>query len=61
MAEEGTAQPRTVEVGVAMDTWFEVLRGLDVGDTVVVRGNERLRPGQPIEPMPNGDGASAGN
>ena len=27
---------------------FEVLSGLAVGDQVVVRGNERLRPGQAI-------------
>lgn len=57
VAEDGMAQPRQVEIGIAMDAWFEVIRGLEVGETVVVRGNERLRPGQPIEPMP----ADAGN
>lgn len=54
VAEDGAAQPRTVQIGAAMDSWFEVLDGLAPGDTVVVRGNERLRPGQPIQPMPSG-------
>ncbi|WP_237072542.1 efflux RND transporter periplasmic adaptor subunit [Pseudaestuariivita rosea] len=48
--DNGTAQPRSVTVGVAMGDRFELLSGLDEGDQVVVRGNERLRPGQPIQP-----------
>lgn len=47
--EEGIATPRTVQVGVAMGDRFEVLSGLSEGDFVVVRGNERLFPGQPIQ------------
>jgi hypothetical protein len=47
--EDGAARPRTVEIGVAVGDRFEVLGGLSDGDIVVVRGNERLRPGQPIE------------
>lgn len=46
--EDGVAQPRTVTVGAAMGRWFEVLSGLEEGERVVTRGNERLRPGQPI-------------
>jgi len=45
---DGVAQPRPVSIGVAMGPRFEVLAGLAEGDEVVVRGNERLRPGQPI-------------
>ncbi|MEM9475761.1 MAG: efflux RND transporter periplasmic adaptor subunit [Pseudomonadota bacterium] len=52
VAVDETAQPRPVQIGAAMDTWFEVLSGLEPGETVVIRGNERLRPGQPIAPMP---------
>ena len=48
---EGKAQPRPVEIGVAMGDRFEVLTGLAKGDVVVTRGNERLRPGQDIAPM----------
>ena len=48
---DGKAQPRPVEIGVALGDRFEVLNGLEEGDVVVVRGNERLRPGQDIAPM----------
>ncbi|MDW3224551.1 MAG: efflux RND transporter periplasmic adaptor subunit [Paracoccaceae bacterium] len=51
VAEEGAAQPRTLQIGVALGDRFEVLNGLSEGDTVVTRGNERLRPGQEIAPM----------
>ena len=48
--EDGKAMPRTVEIGAALNNSFEVLSGLSEGDEVVVRGNERLRPGQEIAP-----------
>lgn len=50
VAEEGMAVPRTVTIGQANGTRFEVLSGLAEGELVVVRGNERLQPGQPIVP-----------
>lgn len=50
--EDGVAQPRNVEVGLAVGDRFEVLAGLAQGDVVVVRGNERLRPGQEVAAMP---------
>ncbi|MFP6731172.1 MAG: efflux RND transporter periplasmic adaptor subunit [Alphaproteobacteria bacterium] len=40
---------RLVSVGVAIGNRFEVLGGLEPGDLVVVRGNERLRPGQTVQ------------
>ena len=42
------AQMRPVRLGDAVGGRFEVLSGLDTGDLVVVRGNERLRPGQKV-------------
>ncbi|MEM1077625.1 MAG: efflux RND transporter periplasmic adaptor subunit [Pseudomonadota bacterium] len=51
---EGVAQPRPVRIGVAMGERFEVLDGLAEGDAVVVRGNERLRPGQALQAMAGG-------
>ncbi len=51
---EGVAQPRPVQIGVAMGDRFEVLGGLAEGDAVVVRGNERLRPGQALQAMGGG-------
>jgi len=43
------AELRTVTLGETVGTRFIVIAGLKVGDTVVVRGNERLTPGQGIE------------
>mgnify|MGYP006273812497 CR=1 FL=1 len=50
VAVDGQAQPRVIEIGAASGDRLEVLDGLAVGEYVVVRGNERLRPGQPISP-----------
>ncbi|WP_162906623.1 efflux RND transporter periplasmic adaptor subunit [Algihabitans albus] len=49
--EEGQANLRDVDLGVAVGNRFEVLEGLQVGDLVVVRGNERLRDGQAVIPV----------
>lgn len=40
--------PRPVQLGEAVGVRFVVLGGLAPGDTVVTRGNERLRPGQSV-------------
>ncbi len=48
---DGLAQPTPVQVGASVNNRFVVLDGLQEGDVVVVRGNERLRPGQPVQPM----------
>ncbi len=58
---DGKAEPRPVTLGEAVGGRFEVLDGLVPGDLVVVRGNERLRPGQPVTyegmpPAPGGNG-----
>jgi RND family efflux transporter MFP subunit len=44
----GKAEPRPVRLGEASGVRMEVLSGLAPGDLVVVRGNERLRPGEPV-------------
>lgn len=41
-------RPVRVELGIADGNWIEVVGDLKAGDRVVVLGNERLRPGQPI-------------
>jgi multidrug efflux pump subunit AcrA (membrane-fusion protein) len=46
--ENGTAQSREVTLGPAVGSRFQVKEGLKPGDIVVIRGNERLRPGQPV-------------
>ena len=44
----GAVSVRPVTLGVAVGSRFEILRGLEAGDRVVVRGNERLRDGQKV-------------
>lgn len=56
--EDGKAAVRMVQIGRAIGDAFEVLSGLDAGDEVVVRGNERLRPGQDIAPTPQSGAAN---
>jgi RND family efflux transporter MFP subunit len=48
VATNGQAELRSVRLGEAVGSRFEVLDGLGEGDAVIVRGNERLQPGQPI-------------
>ncbi|GBD44335.1 Multidrug resistance protein MdtE [bacterium HR40] len=48
VVEGDSAQPRTVELGEAIGERFVVLSGLRPGERVVVRGNERLQPGQKV-------------
>ena len=42
------AEPRTITLGEAVGSRYEVLTGLEDDDMVVVRGNERLRPGDKV-------------
>ncbi len=46
-APEGV-RPVAVELGIASGNWIEVVGDLAADDRVVVLGNERLRPGQPV-------------
>ena len=48
VVEDDVAQIRPVRLGNAVGTRFEVVGGLVPGERVVVRGNERLQPGQPV-------------
>jgi RND family efflux transporter MFP subunit len=48
VAADDAAQIRNISLGVPLGDRYEVLDGLQAGDLVVVRGNERLRPGQAI-------------
>jgi RND family efflux transporter MFP subunit len=45
---DGKAERRMIRIGEAIGSRFEVLAGLKEGDLAVVRGNERLRPGQQV-------------
>ncbi len=52
VAADGEAQLRPVTLGEAVGARFEVMEGLTEGELVIVRGNERLRPGQAISYEP---------
>lgn len=49
VVKDGTANIRTIRLGESISTRFVVQNGLQDGDLVVVRGNERLRPGQKVK------------
>ena len=46
---DGKAVAKTVQLGESVGSRYQVLQGLSDGDTVVVRGNESLRSGQPVQ------------
>ncbi|MGR3914831.1 MAG: efflux RND transporter periplasmic adaptor subunit, partial [Gammaproteobacteria bacterium] len=48
VVEEDAAAIRTVRIGAASGERIEVLAGLAPGELAVVRGNERLQPGQKV-------------
>jgi RND family efflux transporter MFP subunit len=46
--QNGRVRPARVEIGEAFANKFEILSGLRPGMKIVIRGNELLRPGQPV-------------
>lgn len=46
--DDGTAERVTVTTGLGAGGMIQVTSGLDKGDVVVIRGAERLRPGQKV-------------
>ncbi len=48
VAFDGKADIRPIQTGVAVGGRFEIISGVEPGDLAVVRGNERLRPGQEV-------------
>ena len=46
---DNTVEELAVETGSGAGAWIEVRGGVLAGDKVVTRGNERLRPGQPVQ------------
>jgi RND family efflux transporter MFP subunit len=60
IVNNGTAQPVPVNTGVAYKNLIEVIGPLNIGQPVVIRGNERLQPGQPVKVV-NKDGVPEKN
>jgi len=61
VGEDATAQPRNVTLGRASGPLIEIREGVDLGERVVVRGNESLRAGQPLEILPSETAALPAN
>jgi multidrug efflux pump subunit AcrA (membrane-fusion protein) len=47
---DNEAEPVAVTTGSASGLWIAVHGGIKAGDTVIIRGNERLRAGQIVAP-----------
>lgn len=50
--KDGMATPIPVETGMAHDDMIEIFAPVTVGMPIIIRGNERIRPGQPVEVRP---------
>ena len=55
VVEEEKAVIKPLKLGDGVGNRFIVLSGINEGDTVVIKGNERLRPGQAVKPIPSSD------
>lgn len=55
VVNNGTAQPVPVSTGIAYKDLIEVIGPIETGHLVIIRGNERLQPGQPVK-IVNQDG-----
>ncbi len=49
VVNEGTAQPLPVSTGMAFEDKIQVIGPVQIGQLVVVKGNERLMPNQPVK------------
>jgi membrane fusion protein (multidrug efflux system) len=49
---DNKAEQRRIQLGQSTSTMAGVISGLSPGDTVIVEGLQRVRPGQPVSPGP---------
>ena len=47
--DKGLAKRKFVKTGISVGDNIEILNGLKEGEKVVIKGNENLRPNQPIK------------
>lgn len=52
VSDDGTVKPIAVTVGARVKNQSIIIRGLNPGDTVIVEGFQKIRPGAPVQPMP---------
>ncbi|MEM8685118.1 MAG: efflux RND transporter periplasmic adaptor subunit [Pseudomonadota bacterium] len=49
LGDNNTAEQVSININSTVDLWVGVNNGIEAGDRVVIRGAERLSPGQPVE------------
>ncbi len=49
VTDDGSAEQVTANITSTVGMWVAIANGIDAGDRVIVRGAERLAPGQPVE------------
>lgn len=52
VSDEGTVRPVAVTVGTKVGVQSIISSGLNAGDTVIVEGFQKIRPGAPVQPVP---------
>lgn len=52
VSDEGTVKPVAVTVGAKVGAQSIIISGLNAGDTVIVEGFQKIRPGAPVQPIP---------
>lgn len=50
--QEGVVKPTPVKLGSEVNGRVIINQGLQAGDTVIVEGFQKIRPGAPVQPMP---------
>jgi membrane fusion protein (multidrug efflux system) len=50
--QNGKAIPRPIETGMRTDASLEIVKGLSVGDTLIVSGASLLKPKAPVKAKP---------
>jgi RND family efflux transporter MFP subunit len=56
VTDDGTAEQIAVSVQSTVGLWVSVAAGIEAGDRVIVRGAERLAPGQSVEVIASANG-----
>jgi RND family efflux transporter MFP subunit len=58
VTEEGTAEQIVADIRSTVGLWVGIANGIEPGDRVIIRGGERLAPGQAVEVIPSAGVAS---
>jgi membrane fusion protein, multidrug efflux system len=57
VVKDNVAERRVVRIGQRQEARVEIVEGLQPGETIVIRGVQRVRPGAPVTPKPVAEAA----